>query len=397
MMTGNATRQPAAQGDGSVRLLVGDARSTLAGLPDSSVDCIVTSPPYWGLRDYGTGHWSGGASTCRHRQAAPILQRHGKAGTCPTCGARWNDPQYGLEPALSDYIGCLRDVFTEARRVLAPDGTCWLNVGDSYASGEVGRADATTSYPSLAAAQKHGRMAHLRQHTNLPRKNLLGIPWRLAFALQDDGWWLRSCVIWSKPNAMPESVTDRPSVSHEYLFLFTRSARYWFNLDPIRRPTTRADRPSVGGTRKRNGILGSASRTAPGASYRPDDDTSAFLNHPDSAYRRATSHQRAHPHGANPGSVWRISTRPCNEAHFATFPIDIPLRCIAAGCKPDGVVCDPFSGAGTTGMAARQLGHPYLGIDISADYHDIANERILRQMQQLGMSTDDGRAGGEGV
>lgn len=368
--------RPGDDGDEPVRLLVGDARATLAGLPDSSVDCIVTSPPYWGLRDYGSGTWSGGSPSCRHRTAPPIQQRRGKPATCPTCQARWVDPQYGLETRLHDYIKRLRDVFTEARRVLAPDGTCWVVIGDCYASGELGCTDADTSYPSLSAQQKRRPNRGLRQHADLPRKNLLGIPWRLAFALQDDGWWLRSCVIWNKPNAMPESVTDRPSVSHEYLFLFTRSERYWFNLDPIRRPTIRTDRPPVGGTRKRTGILGSTQRTAPGALH---PASAAFLDHPDSAYHPG-SHQRAHPRGANPGSVWRISTRPCREAHFATFPIDIPLRCISAGCKPGGVVCDPFSGAGTTAMAARQLGHPFIGIDISAEYHTITRRRIARHL-----------------
>lgn len=372
------TTSPQAYYDGGpVRLVVGDARNTLAQLPDASIDCLVTSPPYWGLRDYGSGQWHGGNPNCEHPDAPSSQHRRGNDAICSVCGARWDDPQYGLESSVGDYLNRLRAVFAEARRALAVDGTCWITIGDCYASAEVERADAAALHPSLAVEQKRRAQRRFQQDSGLPRKNLLGIPWRLALLLQADGWILRSCTIWHKPNAMPESVRDRPSVSHEYLFLLTRSARYWFNLDPIRRP-----HQSTTGHMPRAGLLGTATRTAP--SYPAHTLTDPFLGHADNAYRAfGRSHTRRHPKGANPGSVWSISTRPCPEAHFGTFPLDIPLRCIAAGCKPGGTVCDPFSGAGTTGMAARQLGHSYLGIDVNADYHEIAKRRIAAHLDRL--------------
>jgi DNA methylase len=226
--------------------------------------------------------------------------------------------------------------FENGRIRLILDGTCWVNIGDCYASTETGRADAASLNPSL---QRHQRSRHDRRfckNTGLPAKNLVGVPWRLALAMQQDGW-LRSSIIWHKPNAMPESVVDWVAVSHEYLFLFTRSARYWFDLDPIRQPHRKRFGPRlpVGGTRGRDAILGSANRTASGKPFKYGAAGPAFRGHPDSAYHATgRQHDRAHPKGRNPGSVWSISTRPCREAHFATFPLDIPLRCISSGAKP---------------------------------------------------------------
>ena len=278
--------------DDTVTLLLGDAHDVLAGLPDESVDCIVTSPPYYGLRDYGT------------------------------------PGQYGLEETPTGYAETMRRVFAEARRVLSEEGTLWLNLGDSYSvrwSSERGAGrrglNGDDDDRGRSGAITHG----------VPEKNLLGVPWRVAFALQDDGWILRNEIIWSKPNAMPEPVRDRLSTRHEHLFLFSKSRRYHFDLNAIR---------GHGANRESK--------------------------------------------GRNPGDVWSIATRPYPQAHFAVFPIDLPLRCIKAGCKPGGTVLDPFSGSGTTGAAARQLGRKYVGIDLNPTYHDLAKDRFAQGVLDLG-------------
>lgn len=308
--------------DEQVTLLLGDALEVLRTLPDASVDCIVTSPPYYGLRDYGT------------------------------------PGQYGLEDTPAAYVDQLRTVFAEARRVLADDGTLWLNLGDSYACPPKGSESKTDG---LAGRSNHGTTpagSGGKSGGGLAAKQLLGIPWRVAFALQDDGWILRNEIIWAKPNAMPESVTDRLSGRHEHLFMFSRSPRYRFDLDAIREPHTAPE------------------RRAGSRAFRARD-----LNH-----RRTATGAYAGPdaRGRNPGDVWEIATRPYPAAHFAVFPIDIPLRCIKAGCRPSGVVADPFSGSGTTGAAARQLGRKYVGIDLNAEYHDLARDRFAQGVLDLG-------------
>lgn len=314
--------------DDSVTLLLGDARTVLADLPAGSVDCIVTSPPYYGLRDYGT------------------------------------PGQYGLEPTLGDYVETMSSVFAEARRVLAGDGTLWLNLGDSYAAADGQGGDAPTSRLEGGARPSFRRdgaqvAAPRRTALGVPKKNLFGIPWRVAFALQDDGWILRNEIVWHKTNAMPESIQDRLSSRHEHLFLFAKSPRYWFDLDAIREPHTMRPqrRPDGHKQRQRLGVL-------PAQTW--------------STSQREDLGVDGRPQGRNPGDVWSIATRPYPAAHFATFPIDIPLRCIKAGCRPGGTVLDPFSGSGTTGAAARQLGRRYTGIDLNPAYHDLAKGRFLQ-------------------
>jgi DNA modification methylase len=315
-MTTNAAGQPYYR-DEQVTLLLGDALEQLRTLPDGSVDCIVTSPPYFGLRDYGT------------------------------------PGQYGLEASPAEYVETMRALFAEARRVLADDGTLWLNLGDSYASG--GR----TSYDTRGGNTRANGYAAQRAPSELPGKNLLGIPWRVAFALQDDGWILRNEIIWHKTNAMPESIKDRLSSRHEHLFLFTKQQRYAFDLDAIREQSTPENRAHS----ERYGDHYERRYPAPGTRHGKDNST----------LRKAAS-----PLGRNPGDVWSITTRPYPAAHFAVFPIDLPLRCIKAGCKPGGTVLDPFSGSGTTGAAARQLGRRYVGIDLNPAYHDLARERFAQ-------------------
>ena len=333
---------------GPVSLHLGDACQVLAALPDASVDCLVTSPPFWKLRDYGTGTWQGGEPGCPHqvRRARSI-----DGSQCLRCGARWVDPQYGLEENLDDYVTRLVAVFDEARRVLVETGTCWLNLGDSYSTG-------TT--------------AGGRAPSPMPVKNLNGVPWKVAFALQTAGWTLRNAVVWAKTNPMPESVRDRLSTSYELLFLLTRSRSYYFDLDPIRIPPQRpdaADGPRIIGRTHKGPVGGVGKYDADNLQVEPRAGRGNLV-------AVGHAHTASHPRGRNPGDVWRIATRPYRGSHVAPFPIDLPLRAIAAGCPPGGRVLDPFSGAGTTGLAALQLGRSYTGVDISAGFHDEAWTRL---------------------
>jgi DNA modification methylase len=364
---------------GPVTLYLGDAAQVLAAMPDESVDCVVTSPPYWGLRDYGTGRWAGGDDSCRHE---PADRRRVDGARCGTCGANWFDPQYGLEPTLGTYVGRLVGVFDQLRRVLASTGTCWLNIGDGYSSAAGGA-------PASGRRQSNGiRATRPRSQDMLAPKNLIGVPWRVAFALQASGWILRNAVIWSKPNPMPESVSDRLSATYELLFLFTRSPRYHFDLDPIRLPLKwpkAADGSRVfGGVRKGGaGGVGATARRR-GGRYGGKYDAAHPVVEPGAGRGNLIplghAHQAAHPQGRNPGDVWTIATRPYRGAHVAPFPVDLPLRAIAAGCPPGGVVLDPFSGAGTTGLAALQLGRRYVGIDLAARFHDEALARLAAHL-----------------
>lgn len=308
--------------DDSVVLYHGDSLQIGKTLEDKSVDCIVTSPPYFGLRDYGV------------------------------------DGQYGLESSPAEYVETMRGLFSELRRVLADDGTLWLNLGDSYQSSGGMEGVGPNAVVGSTKRQSVGRT---RPKSGLSAKNLIGIPWRVAFALQDDGWILRNAIVWHKPNAMPESVTDRLSTRYEMLFMFAKRQRYWFDLDPIREPAI------------------TAQRSGERASY----ERPASSNDPQ--WTRSTSGKRTaglplNEAGRNPGDVWSINTQPFSAAHFAVYPVALPSRCIQAGCKPGGTVLDPFNGSGTTGMAAQRTGRKYIGIDINREYLDLTLKTRLRDM-----------------
>lgn len=290
----------------------GDVLAILPTLPDASVDCCVTSPPYWGLRDYGV------------------------AG------------QLGLEPTPAEYVARMVEVFREVRRVLKDDGTLWLNLGDSYAG--VGAQTGGTN--SKESGRREDRMfkGSYRNATSigLKAKDLVGIPWRVAFALQADGWYLRSDIIWSKPNPMPESVTDRPTKAHEYLFLLSKSDRYHYEACAIAEPALCAGKP-MGSSIRYDGRIG------------------------ESGWARDGEDQ---PDMRNKRTVWTIPSEPFPGAHFAVMPTALVKPCVLAGCRPGGTVLDPFTGSGTVGYVALENGCRFVGCELNQAYVEIATERI---------------------
>lgn len=270
-------------------LFEGDALTVLRRLPSSSVRCVVTSPPYWGLRDYGI------------------------------------DEQIGLETTMHQFLHRLVSIFSEVKRILTDDGTLWLNIGDGYTSGNRGYRATDKKNPARAMSSRPDTPEGLKP------KDLIGIPWRLAFALQDDGWYLRSDIVWNKPNAMPESVKDRPTRSHEFLFMLTKSEKYYYDVEAVK------ERADNGGLRNRR-------------------------------------------------TVWNVNTKPFSGAHFATFPPDLIRPCIQASTKPGDFVLDPFFGSGTVGGVCEQEDRRYIGIELNPDYVSLALTRLAEGNQVIRIS-----------
>ena len=308
----------------AVTILEGDCRESMRTLPYKSINCCVTSPPYFGLRDYGV------------------------------------EGQLGLEQTPDQYVAELVSVFREVHRVLKDDGTVWLNIGDSYASFRDGKATPdTTRGTSLGTLVDTGkaknRMASTFVNTPIKHKDLIGIPWRVAFALQADGWYLRQDIIWNKPNPMPESVKDRCTKSHEYIFLLSKSEKYYFDYEAIKEPATTP---------------------------------------PVSRNKAAEGYQADYPHGdrfsegervwgadgkRNKRSVWNVPLRPYKGAHFATFPMDLIEPCILAGCPVGGTVLDPFGGAGTTAIVSNNNDRDCILCELNPEYIDLAKNRIASE------------------
>ena len=299
----------------TARVLIGDVRQRLAELPDCSVQTCVTSPPYWGLRDYG------------------------------------HDGQIGLEQTPDEYVAGLVEVFRKVRRVLADDGTLWLNLGDSYAA----RIRQSGSHHAGPLTGKSAGV--LTDYTRplpsgLKEKDLVGIPWRVAFALQADGWWLRQDIIWAKPNPMPESVTDRCTKAHEYVFLLTKSARYYFNADAIAEQSA-----NLGQTEIRFG----------GAKYGDSDDPKHQTKSGNVYTDKGTRNKR---------DVWTVPSKPYAGAHFAVMPEALAEPCILAGSRPGDLVLDPFTGSGTVGVVALKHNRDFIGTELNPEYAALAEARI---------------------
>jgi DNA modification methylase len=369
--------------DDHLTLYGGDCRAVLAEMPAESVHCVVTSPPYWGLRDYGTAAWDGGDEACDHAVGGQVAQtKHPAEGhatgqrpgvdasLCRKCGAVRIDSQLGLEPTPEAYVENMVAVFREVRRVLRADGTLWLNLGDSYASDMKGSGGLAPS-PTLGIGaggesrlSEENRLRSNRRAAYEPRKvqhglkpkDLVGIPWRVAFALQADGWYLRSDIIWSKPNPMPESVTDRPTKAHEYLFLLTKSPRYYFDADAVREPSISPEQEAHNQRYAKVYDAHTDRVAVRGEGIQPGNVNNVGI------------HARPGQGGRNLRSVWTIATEPYPGAHFATFPRKLVEPCVKAGSPADGTVLDPFAGSGTTLLVAQALGRRGIGIDLNPDY-----------------------------
>lgn len=321
--------------DPTATLRQGHVLDELAEMPDGFAQTCVTSPPYWGLRDYGVPgvEW-------------PAVRFAPMAGLPEADVPAWTGC-LGLEPEPLAFVGHLVHVFREVRRVLKDDGTLWLNLGDSYTrAGGTGRgATSQLAGRKVASAQ--------RQQRNVPegfeQKQLLGIPWRVAFALQADGWWLRSDVIWAKPNPMPGPWKDRPVTAHEYVFLLAKSKRYFYDAEAIREVAVGRNRHDLTGGR-----------------YAPPGQP---------PHTGSRTPEREPDGNRNARSVWTITPKPYRGAHFATMPLDLARTCILAGSRPGDIVLDPFNGAGTTGLVALQEGRGFEGVDLSPDYCRLAVER----------------------
>lgn len=333
-----------------MQIITGEATEALRLLPSGCCSTCVTSPPYYGLRDYGT------------------------------------DGQIGLEETPEQYIERLVAIFREVRRVLKDDGTLWINIGDSYAGSGKGRnADGTHSNKTPdkeSHGQKNGKNSKAPACEGYKPKDLFGIPWLLAFALRADGWYLRADIIWQKPNAMPESVKDRPTRAHEYVFLLSKSARYFYNAEAVKEPAVgfyNASPAGSKGTRKPNARRRGNSRTFRGGG--------AYTH--DRAAENSASVERD-SHGLTPNetgkrnrrTVWTIATRPYKGAHFATFPEELVRPCILAGSRPGDTVLDPFCGSGTTGAVAIQEGRDFIGIEINPEYSKMSEQRIRTAAQE---------------
>jgi len=306
----------------TIKILNGDCRDVLKTLPDQSVHTCVTSPPYFGLRDYGhTG-------------------------------------QMGLEPTPDEFVSELVNVFREVRRVLRDDGTLWLNIGDSYASYRDGKATPDTTLglsegTLVPKGSAKNRMSSTFVGTSIKHKDLIGIPWRVAFALQADGWFLRQDIIWHKPNPMPESVIDRCTKAHEYIFLLSKSPKYYFDHEAIKEPVAASSIIRL---------------TQPNISAQVGSNRVPFKTN-------GTMKAVGNTEMRNKRSVWTVTTKPFKGAHFATFPQDLIEPCILAGCPEGGTVLDPFGGAGTTGLVAKRNNRNAILIELNSEYVEIIKNR----------------------
>ena len=406
-------------------LLQGDAR--YIPLADESVQCCMTSPPFWGLRDYGLATWEGGDAECDHKVSGGGPSRlegasqRGRSDVtmqiCPKCGAIRHDAGIGLEQTPEEYVANIVQVFREVKRVLRDDGTLWLNLGDcfspqsSHPAKPETRAVQSAKRPDFNQLSRH--LADERKRpavTGLKPKNIVGIPWRVAFALQADGadmkavqtiarvrdglldaydgetvpdrviavlealdeeyrqakgnsWYLRSDIIWAKPNPMPESVTDRPTKSHEYLFLLAKQPRYYYDAEAVREPNSPTGMP-----------YGAEKSTKVGIdTLRPGGIRQTGL-----VGRSFERRKELGSHGRNRRDVWTIPTAPFKGAHFAVFPPALVEPCILAGTKQGDIALDPFCGSGTVGQVCQKHGRRFVGMDLSRPYLKLAEERLLK-------------------
>lgn len=361
---------------------MGDCLDSLKTLPSESVQCCVTSPPYYGLRDYGTAKWQGGSASCNHCRDNKIsescdtghanMKNEGVGdaiykSVCKKCGAIRIDKQIGLEESPELYVSKLVAVFSEVKRVLKNDGVLWVNLGDSYHNYRPGAGQKQCKQTISGQRVSEVEVCHRRgnKFEGIKEKDLMGIPWRVAFALQADGWYLRQDIIWAKNNCMPESVTDRCTKSHEYIFLLSKNAKYFYDNQAISEPllpdSIKRNQTGWSGNEDRGYVAG------------PQNHMSKYLGY-DKAKTAETRNKR---------SVWTINPQPFKEAHFATFPPELPTICIKAGSREGDTVLDPFNGAGTTGIVCIKHRRNYIGCELNPEYIKISERRFEQVKEEF--------------
>ena len=367
-----------------ISFLQGNVFDKLKELDDNSIDCVVTSPPYWGLRDYGTAKWQGGDLNCSHsygrntRGGLTQFQKNNKGSFgdeaiksgehCKLCGAKRIDKQLGLEPTYQEHIQNIVELFRAMKPKLKDSATIWLNYGDSYAATVNG-----TKVKDMKKNLQKNRIEN-KAKTNgvyddrgfidkpfstiqgsLKPKDLVMIPNRIAIALQDDGWWIRSEIIWHKPNPMPESVRDRPTSCHEKIWLITKSKKYYYDAETIKEQAS--------------GRIAGNKKPQKGTDQKFSETKQGLLKAQQKPY-----------YFKNKRNVWTITTKPFKDAHFATFPKDLIEPCIKAGCPENGTVLDPFGGSGTTAIVAVENNRNAILIELNKKYIDIAKKRIVNEL-----------------
>jgi DNA modification methylase len=355
----------------NIDIYIGNCLETLQKMDDESVNTCITSPPYWGLRDYGTAEWDGGDPNCDHVANPNATKKMGNEEfnknrpsrestktkgyyekECPKCGAVRKDNQLGLEDTPEEFVENLVKVFREVKRVLRDDGTVWLNLGDSYSSG--GRT--TTTNQTLRGDKDYG-VTRPKPSEGIKPKDLIGIPWRVALALQADGWYLRQDIIWHKPNPMPESVKDRCTKAHEYIFLLSKNPKYYFDNEAI----------------KEDGVIKAGTKGAKGSKERQNQK----------GVNARPPEYKIYDGKRNKRSVWTVTTKPFKGAHFATFPMDLIEPCVLAGCPEGGSVLDPFGGSGTTAIVANKHNRNAVLCELNEEYVGIAKERITNTLGMM--------------
>lgn len=408
----------------------GDALEVLSQLPDKSINCCITSPPFWNLRDYGTATWEGGDPECDHVVGeirtglgmSKLSKKYRGGGKkvsepkpmtakeiCPKCGAIRVDQQIGLEPTIEEYIAKMVRVFQEVYRVMTNDSTLWLNMGDSYATGGMQGHQRGEKFGGFNGKLPPGR--HIPP-AGLKHKDVCGIPWRVAFALQADGWYLRQDIIWSKPAPMPESCTDRCTKSHEYIFLLTKKPQYYYDAEAIKEEASPETHARYARGRSDAHKFADSNQTIARTfehMRNPGVNPKATLYKMPGGWDTSTGeggHGNIHKDGKgnkprskqnesfaasvvdivekrNKRSVWTVSSEPYSEAHFAVYPTALIVPCVRAGCPVGGVILDPFAGSGTTGLVTLENGRKFVGIELNPEYLPMIKKRIHGAATQM--------------
>ena len=386
------------------KIIQGNAIEQLKTLPEKSVNMCMTSPPYWALRDYGTATWEGGNENCKHEEAKeksrydnPLpknsIQNKDRKGTdaprwkeeCPNCHAIKKDLQLGLEPTFDEYIKNLCDIFDEVKRVLRDDGTCWVNIGDTY-SGGGGWTGIPEDWDSISTKSKQQRFENPSKKTRLQDKSLVMIPFRFAIEMVNRGWILRNTIIWHKRNCMPSSVKDRFTVDFEYLFFFSKNKKYYFETqyEPVKEESIKRTKYKWDGHReKMSSWVGMDIKKM--VTKIPYKENSKY----ESEEQERTHKQGIkgsdisyYEYGRNKRTVWTINPKPFKEAHFAVYPEELCETPIKAGCCEGGIVLDPFFGSGTTGLVALKQNKKFIGIELNPEYIEIAKKRLKPYLEQ---------------